>query len=1197
MTTLLTSLVDGADRERIRHALDTTLVVEAAAGTGKTTELVARMVNTLAAGQARIGEVVAVTFTEKAAGELKLRLREEIEHARGRATGDERARLEDALAHLEDAHVSTIHGFCADVLRERPVEADVDPRFEVLLEPVANRLLDTVVDRWLAETIEAPTEGVRRVLRRTFRTEDGEAGPRAALRRAVRSLAEWRDFAAPWRRDPLDRAACISEALDAIHAFAALSAKGSRGDNLYVDTAAIRRFSLNARQGGLDPRSDEALDGFEALLVPFARDEAFTRCRTGARHAPYAPDVTREQIRGAHEHLKALLEQTAAALDADLAARLQEELQPCLLRYERAKQERGALDFTDLLIRARDLLRDEETVRADLQQRYRRLFVDEFQDTDPIQAEILLLLAADAPGEADWTRVRPVPGKLFIVGDPKQAIYRFRRADVETYWQVKRQLIDNGAAACQLRTCFRSVPALQRAINNVFADVMDGDAGAAQASYVALEPVREDVAAQPAIVALPVPRPYATRNVSGAAIERSLPDAVGAFVEWLVSDSGWTVSERVAGGGESRVPVQARHVAVLFRRFNSWGQDVTRPYVQALEARHVPHLLVGGRSFHEREEVDGLRAALCAIEWPDDELAVYATLRGGFFAFADHELLAYRDAARGSLNPLAVADTGADDGAAPGATDDRADEPDEPADATGVGAADGTAAPPTSTDVAAEIEDALRLLRQLHRRRNRVPVQDTVQALLRATRAHAGLALRPGGDQALANVLHVVELARQYESAEGASFRGFVQQLLDETQTEAAESPILEEGSDGVRLMTVHKAKGLEFPVVILADITCRLAADRPSRALVASRGLCVQVLAGCAPAELVELREAEAMRDRAEGHRLAYVAATRARDLLVVPGVGDDPYPGPKHGERWIDVLNRGIYPDRPWPAPEPTVGCPSFGRDTVMLRPDEEVVYAAPVRPGRYTLGSTDTPYDVTWWDPYVLHLDAQLTFGERQAALIDRNAPESRVTEGLQAVDHWTQLHDMRLAYGRVPSLTVQRVTDAARTAVVDGGLVAVEQVEGRAALRSGGRGFGALAHEVLAVVALDASEAGVAAATAFKARVLGTVGVDLQAVTAAVHRTLQHPLLRRAAAAAAQGRCRREAPVTLRLADGALLEGQLDLAFEDAHGWTVVDFKSDVDLDDSLDVYRRQVALYAQALGAATGRPARGVLLRI
>jgi ATP-dependent exoDNAse (exonuclease V) beta subunit len=443
----------------------------------------------------------------------------------------------------------------------------------------------------------------------------------------------------------------------------------------------------------------------------------------------------------------------------------------------------------------------------------------------------------------------------------------------------------------------------------------------------------------------------------------------------------------------------------------------------------------------------------------------------------------------------------------------------------------------------------------------------------------------------------VVELARQYETTEGASFRGFVQQFLDETHTEAAESPILEEGTDGVRLMTVHKAKGLEFPVVILADITCRLASDRPSRALVASRGLCVQTLAGCTPVELVELREAEMARDRAEGHRLAYVAATRARDLLVVPGVGDEPYPNARHGEKWIDVMNRAIYPERPWPAPELAVGCPEFGRDTVLERPDEEAaMYATPIRPGRHVIGPAEAQFDVTWWDPSRLHLGAELTFGSRQKALVDKAAPDDRIREGHQAVDHWSQVHAARLRAGATPSLRVQRVTDAARGLDIPASEVAVLQVP-TTAPRRGGRAFGALVHEVLAVIDLQADEPAIAAMVAFKARVLDAPDVDQAAVITAIRDTLRHPLLVAAAAAQARGQCRREAPVTLRLDDGAWIEGQLDLAFEDGDGWMVVDFKTDAEMDAGLDSYRRQVALYARALSAATGRAARGTVLRV
>ncbi len=304
MTTSPPLLVDQDDRIRIRTHLDTTLVVEAAAGTGKTTELVARMVNTLAAGRARIGEIVAVTFTEKAAGELKLRLREEIERAREHHAGPARLRLEDALAHLEDAHVSTIHGFCADLLRERPVEADVDPRFEVLLEPVANQLLDGVVDQWLQDTLESPTEGVRRILRRAYRDDDGEAGPRAALRKAVRALAEWRDFATPWRRDPVDRGALLGTAMTAVHAFAAVSGKGAASDNFYADTAAIRRFSrLHAGLPSPEAAAPDTLDALEAGLGALSRDKAVTRSRTGYG-STYATGVPRADVKAQHAALK-----------------------------------------------------------------------------------------------------------------------------------------------------------------------------------------------------------------------------------------------------------------------------------------------------------------------------------------------------------------------------------------------------------------------------------------------------------------------------------------------------------------------------------------------------------------------------------------------------------------------------------------------------------------------------------------------------------------------------------------------------------------------------------------------------------------------------------------------------------------------------------------------------------------------------
>src|SRR5919201_4951005 len=207
---------DADARRAIKEDLDTTLVVEAAAGTGKTTELVNRILRVLATGTATMIEIVADTFTEKAAGELKLRLREALE--RDRADADEesvRRRLEDALEKLEEAHVNTIHGFCAELLRERPVEACVDPLFAVLTEAEADRLYTRAFRAWLQETLGDPPEGVQRALRRTSFGADSD-GPIDRLRSAGRELAEWRDFPRPWTRPPFDRAAAINRLVEAL---------------------------------------------------------------------------------------------------------------------------------------------------------------------------------------------------------------------------------------------------------------------------------------------------------------------------------------------------------------------------------------------------------------------------------------------------------------------------------------------------------------------------------------------------------------------------------------------------------------------------------------------------------------------------------------------------------------------------------------------------------------------------------------------------------------------------------------------------------------------------------------------------------------------------------------------------------------------------------------------------------------------
>jgi ATP-dependent exoDNAse (exonuclease V) beta subunit len=1155
------ALVDHGERERIRTSLGESLVVEAAAGTGKTTELVARLVNVLAEGRGQVDTVVAVTFTERAAGELKLRLRAALEEERRRASeGSERWRnLEVAIARLEEARISTIHGFCKDLLQERPVEARVDPRFEVLDETEAEALYGEAFDRWLESVLEDPPEGVRRALRRGIRRRFDES-PADRLRAAGWMLAGWRDLPAPWRRPVFLRETTIDDLVGRVHALAdRLATCANKADGLYRKLWRLRRLSDDVRISEPIQRRDH--DALEAGLVELAEDRDFRQPGRGSARAYGGQDALAEIV-ALHADLLASVDDFARLADADLAALLHGELRGTIERYEGLKQAAGRVDFFDLLLRTRDLVRDNAEVRAELQHRFSHIFVDEFQDTDPLQAEILLLLASADPAITDWREVMPVPGKLFVVGDPKQSIYRFRRADVGIYQIVKQRLGQRGIDCVYLRTSFRSVPELQALVNAAFEPVMQEDASTLQAAYVSLARHREPIPGQPAAVALPVPRPYGSTGLTKTAINASLPDAVAAFVGWLLAESGWRVTERDLPGGP--VAVSARHVCLLFRRFSSFDEDVTRPFVEALEARGIPHLLVGGKSFHTREEVDSLRTALTAVEWPDDELSVYATLKGPLFAIGDEELLEYRQRRR-RLHPYRLPTS--DEGPLP--------------------------------ERLLPIVEALSRLRNLNRRRNARPAEETVRELLEATRAQAGFVLRPWGEQALANVMRIAELAGRYEMSGGISFRGFVEQLHADMDGEAPEAPIVEETSEGVRLMTVHRAKGLEFPVVILADVTANLTPQRPSRHVDATRELCAIGLSRWLPLDLLDHEAEEMARERAEGVRVAYVAATRARDLLVVPAVGDDPFVVDPELARsgWVAPLQRALYPvaeRRRMSRAAP--GCPAFGDDTV-LRPDGDGPNPENVRPGLHVLGAGDATYPVTWWDPAKLALEVEPLLGLRRDDVL-KDVGGGTVETDRRRYDEWQAVRQATLERGSRPSLVVRPITEWARAIATDDVSTIEVDVVDVAVDREhpAGPRFGTLVHAVLATVPLDAAPDAIAETAELQARILGASAEEIAAARRIARAVLDHPLLLRAAEASARGRCRRETPVAGTGPDGTLLEGVLDLAFEDDAGWTIIDFKTTAEMRGVLERYRRQVAMYASLVQRTTGRNVRAVLLR-
>ncbi len=1142
-------MADAEARRCIGEDFGRTLFVEASAGTGKTRVLIERIVGLLAAGRAALQEIVAVTFTEKAAGEMKLRLRSAIENERAERPS---ALLDDAVAQLELARVGTIHAFCADLLRERPIEAGLDPLFGVCAEDESQRLLDRAFDVWFGGVLEEPPPGVRRILRRRARFVGGET-PRAALRSAVGCIVDHRDFDAPWRRVEFARSAAIDEVLKALREVGDLTDRASWSeDYLARNTAEIQRF-VEENQLREDVRGRD-YDSLEAELRSLARVRSWRW--KGSPRRPFGDGLPRPAVLQRRDEVKRQLDAMLESSEADLAPLLQAELRPVVAIYEDLKRREGKVDFLDLLLRARNLLRDHAQVRGDMQQRFTHYFVDEFQDTDPLQAEILLLLAADDPGESRWQEVAPVPGKLFFVGDPKQAIYRFRRADVQVYEGVKRQLLNCGGHLLHLRTSFRAVRPIQQLVNACFAPLMQGASDGSQADYVALEGQRLSSPEQPAVIALPVPRPYADYGkITNRAIEESFPEAVGAFVDWLVRESGWCVEEN-----DNRVALQPRHVCILFRRFKQFRRDVTRDYVRSLEVRQIPHVLVGGRSFHEREEVLAIRNAVCAIEWPEDELRLFATLRGPFFAFGDDTLLSFRKRI-GVLHPL------------------RRYPPEEL----------------DSDDV--EVTQALEILRELHFQRNRRPVADTISRLLAAVRVHAGVAIWPTGEQALANCMRMIDVARRFESGGARSFRAFVERLeSDAEQGVAEEAPAVEEGTEGVRVMTVHRAKGLEFPVVILADPTCNLSRDSASRHVEPERSLWAERLCGCAPVDLLEAEEEEVARDRAEGIRVAYVAATRARDLLVVPAVGD---PGCEL-DGWLSPLSDGLYPsDESRRSPRAALGCPPFGGDAVADRPQGSAYDVADaVAPGEHAPAAGE--HGVIWWDPAILDLDREHDVGLRQQSILEADKSNVSAAGGARAHEAWQKNRAAALSEGSVAELSPQAVTVLAINGAVGVPAWPVEivAVDANATDAALGASFGTLVHASLAAVDLGAATGDVRSVVSLHATVLGLASEYVDVATARIVKALMHPLLRAAASHAGTANLRREVPVAIGLDDETMAEGVIDLAFRDGdEGWVVVDFKTDAALEPRLAEYRLQLQLYCESVAAATGQSARGVLLRV
>jgi ATP-dependent exoDNAse (exonuclease V) beta subunit len=338
-----------------------------------------------------------------------------------------------------------------------------------------------------------------------------------------------------------------------------------------------------------------------------------------------------------------------------------------------------------------------------------------------------------------------------------------------------------------------------------------------------------------------------------------------------------------------------------------------------------------------------------------------------------------------------------------------------------------------------------------------------------------------------------------------------------------------------------------------------------------------------------LEAAAEELQRDQAEAVRLAYVAATRARDLLVTPVVGDEPKEG------WLEVLNPAIYPPHDTRRNSgPAHGCPGFGDDSVLDRGPKGVAPAGgSVGPGLH--GAVGDRPEIVWWDPAALTLNVQEEISLRQQRILEADPDGAASAASEENYTRWKLARDETLARASRPSISVQMVTVASRGMAQDDN-VRVEVVARPGLERPGGRRFGTLVHAILAVVDLNVTPEQIGTAARLHARLVGASEPETEAAAQKVIAALAHPVMRRAANVA-ESDLRRETPIFFRREDGTLLEGVIDLGFREVDGWTIIDFKTDREFELSRDEYTAQVGLYAQAIKKSTNSSVTGILLVI
>ena len=1085
---------DQEARDVIANNLQDTLFIEASAGTGKTTSLVNRVVNMISTRTATLDKIAAITFTEAAAAELRERIREELEKAAAdfERSPDERDRCQQGISDLDQSAIQTLHAFAALLLRERPLEAGLPPSFEVSDEMKSGVRFNGEWDKWLDGALENPylAQHISRALTLGL-TLDKLKDIARAFHNNYDDIASTLFESEP----PTPQAAqSLIDARSSLEHLCTLSQNGP-GDKLYDHVqgklGAIRRLEDGEPGSNLSYR-------LLKRLIPL-------KCGSGRQGDWNTDPVTGENgCKSLKELLKLLDEKVNAEITRTRRAALMpilEALRKYVIDYAEKRRTEGRAEFQDLLVWARDLLRDNMEVRDHFRKRFSHLLIDEVQDTDPLQAEIAMFLAEAVPhGQLptprpdSWLDVTPENGKLFVVGDPKQSIYRFRRADVEQMNQLRERMEAAGGNALSLVQNFRSHRPIVAWVNHLFSQLMGGDE--TQARYEEMHHRWEADNTDPFH-----PRVWALSDVEtkdNMSVVRNqesedIADLLSQMVaqKWKVldkekSDKSGTALHRCVGYSDICILMPTRTGLANLER--------------GLEAGNIPYRLENASLIFETQEVRDLLNCLKAIDDPSNQIAVVGALRSTVFGCSDIDLLLYHEA-HGSF--------------------------------------DYSRAPENTPS--GLIPDALAVLHTYHNSRMWESPGSLIDRFIRDRGLMESALDHLRRREQWRRYRFMVEQAWRFAEGGGNSLRAFVEWIEDQIneRVRVTESPIPDSDEEAVRIMTIHGAKGLEFPVVVLTGINS--SGRRQSDTVIFDR-IRKQVEVGLGSKEdristpgYEELSEKEKKMSDAEAVRLMYVAATRARDHLIL-----------------------------------------SLRRKETGSRSTSNTF--------AFTISETMQGSDL--WEP--VHL---VDMDECQGSISDSTSqdPPNSIDHSIEARDRWESERDNLIKGMGRP--TYVSATSLGRHAQEQEDKPEQESDEpwrrGRA-----GTSVGRAVHAVLQSIDL-VSGADIEARSRVQAAAEGVPDHEKE-VANLVRVAVESDVVHRAVAS---GRIWREVPVATPTGDG-ILHGFIDLLFEEDDGLVIVDYKTDAvpaaETPEAVLRYRLQGGAYAHALQEITGKHVKEVV---